>query len=78
MFLSNVYIRLFERSSIITLTTNEKEEGENKEKEINIGFENEALDSCIHQKDIPEKLQDPDVRENVEKCLKEDEKLFMH
>jgi hypothetical protein len=58
--------------------TNEKEEGENKGKKIKIGFENEALDSCIDQKDIPEKLQDPDIRENVEKCLKDDEKLFMH
>ena len=50
----------------------------NKTKIIDLGFENETLNSCLDQVEIVEKLQNREEREKVEKCLNQNDKLFSH
>ena len=51
---------------------------EKKEKIIEIGFNNESIQSCIDFEKIFEALEKPSVRENLEKCLNSGSKLFSH
>ena len=50
----------------------------NKTKIIDLGFENETLTSCFDQEKIVEQLQNREEREKVEKCLNQNDKLFIH
>lgn len=58
-----------------------KKNKDEKNKEVNditISFSNESLTDCIDQENIPEKLSDPEQRDEIEKCLKSKDKLFLH
>lgn len=49
-----------------------------KEKVIEIGFNNETIQSCIDFEKIFEALEKPSVKENLDKCLNSGSKLFSH
>ena len=51
---------------------------DNKTEIIDVGFENETLNSCLDQVEIVEKLQNREEREKVEKSLNQKDKLFIH
>lgn len=49
-----------------------------KEKVIEIGFKNESIQSCMKVDEIFNALENPNIKENLEKCLKSGTKLFTH
>ena len=50
----------------------------NKEKIINIGFKNEKIESCINPEEIFKIINNPDIKDNLSKCLNSGSKLFTH
>ena len=51
---------------------------EKKGKVIEIGYKNESLQSCIDVNEIFKSLENPNIKENLDKCLKSSPKLFTH
>ena len=51
---------------------------EKKEKVIEIGFKNDSIKLCINPSEIFKFLKNPNITENLEKCLKLGSKLFTH
>jgi len=51
---------------------------ENKKKVIEIGFKNESIQSCLNPDEIFKTLENPNMKENLDKCLKSNSKLFTH
>lgn len=51
---------------------------EKKEKVIEIGFKNESIQSCINPDEIFKSLENPSIKENLDKCLNLGSKLFTH
>ncbi|MFX1235881.1 MAG: hypothetical protein ACFFBY_15235 [Promethearchaeota archaeon] len=51
---------------------------EKKEKVIKIGFKNESIQSCLNVDEIFKALENPNIKENLDKCLKSGSKLFTH
>jgi hypothetical protein len=51
---------------------------EKKEKVIEIGFKNESIQSCLNPDEIFKALENPKIKENLDKCLKSSSKLFTH
>lgn len=51
---------------------------EKKEKVIEIGFKNDSIKSCINPDEIFKTLENPNITENLEKCLNLGSKLFTH
>lgn len=49
-----------------------------KEKVIEIGFNNESIQSCINLDEIFKALEKPGIKENLDKCLNSGSKLFTH
>ncbi|MFW9828000.1 MAG: hypothetical protein ACFFEY_10430 [Candidatus Thorarchaeota archaeon] len=50
----------------------------NKKKVIDIGFQNESIQSCVDTNEIFKLLEEPNIKENLDKCLKSGSKLFTH
>ncbi len=53
---------------------NEKKES----KEIRIGFQNESIESYVHLDDLFKLIEDPEKKENIDKCLSSSSKIFTH
>ena len=51
---------------------------EKNEKIIEVGFKNESIESCIDVNEIFKFLEDPNIKENLDKCLSSSSKLFTH
>ncbi|MHA2288746.1 MAG: hypothetical protein ACXABG_08160 [Promethearchaeota archaeon] len=51
---------------------------EKKGKVIETGFKNESIQSCINIDEIFKSLENPNIKENLEKCLNSSPKLFTH
>ena len=47
-----------------------------KKKIIEIGFKNESIQSCIDPDEIFRVLENPNIKENLNKCLISGSKLF--
>lgn len=51
---------------------------EKNEKIIEVGFKNESIESCIDVNEIFKSLENPNIKENLDKCLNLNSKLFTH
>ncbi len=51
---------------------------EKKEKVIEVGFKNESIQSCINPDEIFKYLENPNIKENLDKCLNLGSKIFTH
>ncbi|MFW9876660.1 MAG: hypothetical protein ACFFG0_26495 [Candidatus Thorarchaeota archaeon] len=51
---------------------------EKAEKVIEIRFNNESIQSCINTNEISKLLENPNIKEKLDKCLRAGTKLFTH